>query len=482
MKLSFRSLVLTLTLASLYLPTGATPDGVWAQESTQSESPQSAESKEPPAESGGPSTDSSVSANASGNGTAVETKDGANPAVPGSDAATNPDVEFYESLKKQLKEDPEFKADFDRIMKEYEQAKVELQEAISKQRATYLRYQNGDATSPGDLVQYRKERRATEIAMDKLYIAALSWMRISGNQDAIQYVLTMIGNREQNDIYDGETLLGAVDFINGGRNELYFYLAAFRSAVVVGDTEVAESIFKRIDPDLFTDADKRISHDLKRIQSDYEAETKRYAEDAKHDLPRVKFETTAGDFTVELFLKDAPSTVSNFIGLVEQGFYDGLDFIQVVDHMLALTGDPSSTGTGNSGNFLVDENQGEDIKRHALRGSLVMAKIPMEKGKFIPNSASSQFAILYLPAPYVPQSQTVFGRVIEGMDVVSRLQRVDPNEKKSKDKVEIPPDRILTATVIRRPEILPQPKYVYESKPTTGLQKQTQPAKSPPSE
>jgi cyclophilin family peptidyl-prolyl cis-trans isomerase len=401
---------------------------------------------------------------------------------PSSESAVNSDAEFYESLTKRLKDDPSFKADFDRILKEYEQAKVELQDAMSKQRATYLRYQNGAAATPDELFQYRKERRAAEIAMNKLFVAALSWMRISGNPEAIQYVLTMVENHERNDIYDGETLLAAVDFINGGRSELYFYLSAFRSAVVVGDTEVAESIFKRVKDDLFTDADKRLFYDLKQIKSDFEAETKRYAQDASDDLPRVKFETTAGDFTVELFLKDAPSTVSNFIGLVEQGFYDGLDFIQVVDHMLALTGDPSSTGTGNSGNFLVDENQGDSAKRHALRGSLVMAKIPIDKGKFLPNSGSSQFAILYLPSPNVVKYQTIFGRVIEGMDVVGRLQRVDPNDKKSKEKVEIPPDRILTGTVIRRPEKLPKPNYVFESKPAAKSQNPAQAVTSSPTE
>jgi hypothetical protein len=100
----------------------------------------------------------------------------------------------------------------------------------------------------------------------------------------------------------------------------------------------------------------------------------------------------------------------------------------------------------------------------------------------VPNSGSSQFAILYLPSPNVCETQTIFGRVIEGMDVVGRLQRVDPNEKKSKEKVEIPPDRILTATVIRRPEKLPKPNYVYESKPAAKSQSPTKKEKSTPTE
>jgi peptidylprolyl isomerase len=168
---------------------------------------------------------------------------------------------------------------------------------------------------------------------------------------------------------------------------------------------------------------------------------------------------------LELFLDQAPSTVSNFIRLVEERFYDELDFYQVIDHLLALTGDRSGDGTGNSGKFLVDEHEREDA-RNAFRGSLVMAKIPIgETGKFVPNSASSQFAIFYLPVVAVPESQTVFGRVIEGMDVISRLRRVDPHKEKKKGEIVLPPDRVIEATVIRRPETLPEPEYVDFGRP-----------------
>jgi peptidylprolyl isomerase len=153
--------------------------------------------------------------------------------------------------------------------------------------------------------------------------------------------------------------------------------------------------------------------------------------------------------------------VSHFIRLVEDGFYNGLDFFQVIDHLLALTGDPGGTGTGNCGQFLRDEH-GRPGARKGLRGSLVMAKIPMpdDSGNFIPNSASSQFAILLLPILTASEQQTIFGTVIEGMDVVSRLRRVDPHKEKKKGAIVYPPDSIIEAKVIRRPEILPEPEYV----------------------
>jgi len=177
-------------------------------------------------------------------------------------------------------------------------------------------------------------------------------------------------------------------------------------------------------------------------------------------LPRVKLEKTQGEIVLELYLDQAPTTVANFVRLVEEGFYDGLDFFQVIDNGLALTGDPSGIGKGNSGKFIRDEHLREDA-RHGLRGALVMAKIPLgESGKFVPHSASSQFAILLMPIATAIEAQTIFGRVVEGMDVVGRLNRVDPNKENKKGELLKPADRIVSATVIRRPDEMPEPEYV----------------------
>jgi peptidylprolyl isomerase len=90
-----------------------------------------------------------------------------------------------------------------------------------------------------------------------------------------------------------------------------------------------------------------------------------------------------------------------------------------------------------------------------------MAKLPMnDKGNFVPHSASSQFAFLFLPMLSASEEQTVFGRVIEGMDVISRMRRVDPSKEKKKGEIVMPSDRIIKATVIRRPEKLPEPEYL----------------------
>jgi peptidylprolyl isomerase len=207
--------------------------------------------------------------------------------------------------------------------------------------------------------------------------------------------------------------------------------------------------------------DPILNSNLKLYQEQWDEEQAVREQEEKEDrLPRVKLETTQGDVVLELFLNQAPSTVANLIRLVENGFYDGLDFYQVIDHVLALTGDPAGDGSGGSGKLIKDEHDRED-SRHAFRGSLLMAKRPgKNSGEFMDNSASSQFAILLLPISSASEQQTVFGRVIEGMDVVSRLRRVDPNKEKQKGEIVLPADSIIEATVIRRPETLPEPEYV----------------------
>ena len=255
---------------------------------------------------------------------------------------------------------------------------------------------------------------------------------------------------------------GAARLIDGGSQLKYLFETAARSAVVCGEFVMAKKLYDALNDEQQDEVDNRLEFNLEQYREQFEAEAIiREVEIQEDRLPRVLLKTTQGDVVVELFLDQAPSTVSNFMRLVEDGFYDGLDFYQVIDHLLALTGDPTGSGSGGFGKYLRDEHARPDA-RNGLRGSLVMAKLPMPGGQdraFIPNSASSQFAILLLPILSVSEEQTIFGTVIEGMDVVSRLRRVDPHKEKKKGEVQYPPDSIIEAKVIRRPDSLPEPEY-----------------------
>ena len=126
-----------------------------------------------------------------------------------------------------------------------------------------------------------------------------------------------------------------------------------------------------------------------------------------------------------------------------------------------MTGDPAGDGSTEPDQFIPDEHKRETI-RMPLAGSLAFLKLPIPDsgGQFVRNSAGTQFAILLAPIPSIINEQTVFGRVIEGMEVVTSLRQVDPKKEKNKNEISLPNDRILSTEVINRPEQLPKVNYL----------------------
>lgn len=356
---------------------------------------------------------------------------------------------------------PEFVKAMNAADARFKGLREQLADKLFEMRTTHTKYVNYEARTKQDADKYHQERNEAKQLLNQTFDAALDVIRYHADNDAATFLVTMIEHRFDRDIYDASTMEAGARLIDGGVRMAYVFLATGRAAVSHGDFKLARKIYESLDPNDLDDVDKRLIFSADAMESQWKKEKELLEKDAKEDrLPRVKLETTRGDVLVELYIDQAPSTVANFIKLVEEGFYDGLDFYQVIDHLLALTGDDSGDGSGSTGQYLKDEHTREDA-RAPLRGCLVMAKLPLgDGGKFIPNSASSQFAILYLPTPSVSKEQTVFGRVVEGMDVVGAFRRVDPNKKKEKGEILLPPDRIIRATVVRRPDELPEINYV----------------------
>ena len=121
-----------------------------------------------------------------------------------------------------------------------------------------------------------------------------------------------------------------------------------------------------------------------------------------------------GDIVIELFDKEAPGTVQNFIDLINKGFYNGLRFHRVIPGFVAQGGCPNGNGTGGPGYTIKYELIGNPHKHE--RGALSMA----HRG---PNTGGSQFFIVYEPQPHLDGVHTVFGKVIEGMDVVDGIHQ-----------------------------------------------------------
>ncbi|MFQ5653321.1 MAG: peptidylprolyl isomerase, partial [Planctomycetota bacterium] len=127
--------------------------------------------------------------------------------------------------------------------------------------------------------------------------------------------------------------------------------------------------------------------------------------------PRLILETARGDMVLELYLADAPRHVSNIVHLARSGFYDGLTFHRVVPSFVVQGGDPRADGWGDAGYHLVDEIN----PRPYLRGSLGMPKAGNDTG-------GCQIFITHLPTPHLDGRYTVFGRVVEGLPVIDRLE------------------------------------------------------------
>jgi peptidyl-prolyl cis-trans isomerase A (cyclophilin A) len=144
----------------------------------------------------------------------------------------------------------------------------------------------------------------------------------------------------------------------------------------------------------------------------------------------ARFETTEGSFTIRLFEKEAPQTVANFVGLAEGSkewkdpatgerkkgpFYDGVIFHRVIDGFMIQGGDRLGQGTGGPGYKFNDEFH--PTLRHDRAGILSMANAG-------PNTNGSQFFITLGPTPHLDNRHSVFGEVVEGMDVVRRIGAV----------------------------------------------------------
>ena len=127
-------------------------------------------------------------------------------------------------------------------------------------------------------------------------------------------------------------------------------------------------------------------------------------------------DTTKGAIKLELFAKEAPRTVNNFVFLAREKFYDGITFHRVIADFMIQSGDPTGTGRGGPGYTFPDEFEGNPHKHGT--GTLSMANAG-------PNTNGSQFFITHRPTPHLDGRHTVFGQVIEGQDVVNKIERGD---------------------------------------------------------
>jgi len=277
------------------------------------------------------------------------------------------------------------------------------------------------------------------------------------NKDVTDAMLMLAFRQMSRDRYEEARRLTEMLIKNNAQTRRLYDIAG-SAAFALNDFEAAEKhLTKAKEQGQLSPTGERRLAQIPAVKPLWKQEREIRKKEAQADnLPRVKLETSAGDIVVELFEDQAPKTVANFVHLAEKGYYDGIKFHRVLPGFMAQTGDPKGDGTGGPGYRIPGEASAAGARKH-FRGSLSMAlSSDPATGKALVNSGGSQFYITFLPTPHLNDTYTVFGRVISGFDVLSKLKRVDP----TRPALGVKPDVITKATVLRKRDHEYQPTKV----------------------
>ena len=322
---------------------------------------------------------------------------------------------------------------FEAVMKKMKDAEAGLKELVQKIQAA-----SGDER-PAMIKKYQEQVEALRRLLPELKTAAIKAYRAAPNESekVNETLVGLVASDVRSDKYDSALELAKMMFDNKAEaKELNLFAGManfctqnFELAKTQLEQAKADGIMDRQGAQYLASVDAEIAN----WKNELEIRAKEAAAD---DLPRVLLTTSKGDITIELFENEAPQAVGNFVSLVENKFYDGLTFHRVLPGFMAQGGCPDGTGAGGPGYDIYCECGRDDHRKH-FRGTMSMAHAGKDTG-------GSQFFLTFRPTPHLDGRHTAFGRVIEGMDVLADLQRIDPRRGGSK------PDKIVKATVIRK--------------------------------
>lgn len=272
----------------------------------------------------------------------------------------------------------------------------------------------------------------------KLTAAAEAAYLAAPNQDkdVSDYLSARLGSLVGADDYEPAAKLARI-LVDNKLDRKYLNFFAGMAFFATNDFDEAEKYLKLAEAANDIDQNgKRNLRAIDRYRQLWEREQKiRAAEEKADNLPRVKLVTSKGDIVIELFENEAPIATANFLSLVEKKFYDGLKFHRVLPGFMAQGGDPKGDGTGGPGYTIPCECYQQNHRYH-FRGTLSMAHAGKDTG-------GSQFFLTFVPTPHLDGKHTAFGRVIEGEDVLAKLQRCQPGDAAKADT-------IVKATVLRK--------------------------------
>lgn len=330
---------------------------------------------------------------------------------------------------------PATAADFAALADEWDALHNKLRDVSDKYRKAF-----GSAERKKIIEEEYKPLVAQSSALlPRLRQAAVAKIGEGADERAAEILLGMAADAERRDEY--EQALELTGLLAGKTDNPALHYIAGMSAYATDDFDTAEQELKLAnEARLLAPQQQQQLAGIPELKEAWAAEQALRAKEAEaDDLPRVRIETNKGTIVVELFENEAPQAVANFVSLVRSKFYDGLTFHRVLGGFMAQGGCPEGTGTGGPGYKIFCECEQPNF-RHHFRGTLSMA----HAGK---NTGGSQFFLTFLPTPSLDGRHTAFGRVIEGFDVLAKIQRRDPTLSGQPA-----PDKIIKAEVVRARE------------------------------
>jgi cyclophilin family peptidyl-prolyl cis-trans isomerase len=334
-------------------------------------------------------------------------------------------------------------------------AQQELRRLIGELQVLQAEYQKPGADKSAVEARFKAAQQQARAASEQLEASAVSVVLADPkNADALEVTAVVCQSAlEGDDPLEAVRLADLVRQAGVSTEEKrtqglvqQIMLAGATAATVLSQPDEATSFIAAaeaagVEPEKVTELRASLTASRPKVEAEMQL---RQAEAQADDLPRVRIETTKGSIVVELFENEAPTTVANFISLVEQGFYAGTPFHRVIGGFMAQGGDPTGSGSGGPGYAIECECDLPGARKHFL-GTLSMAHAG-------PDTGGSQFFLTFRPTEHLDGRHTVFGRVIEGLEVLPKLQRTEGGAGGG------PPDKILKAEVIRKRD------HAYEAK------------------
>ena len=336
---------------------------------------------------------------------------------------------------------------------EFTAASKAMKELVAELTALQAEYQKPGSDKKAIEAKFEATKAKAQETSDRLETSAFAIVMVEPTNEAAREITGAVvaGALQSDDPQKALTLANMLDKAGAASSDIMMMGAT--AAMLLSDLDTAGAYLKKaaaagMQKQKVAELEQAIEDERPKVKDEM---AKRAADAKADDLPRVKVTTSKGDILVELFENESPNTVANFISLVEKGFYDGTPFHRVIGGFMAQGGDPTGSGRGGPGHAIECE-VGLPGARKQFLGTLSMAHAGV-------NTGGSQFFLTFRPTEHLDGKHTVFGRVIEGLDVLPKLTRTEGEMATG-----APPDKIVKAVVVRKrphsydPKTLPDPR------------------------